>query len=133
MLQMPTCASKVYHAHRDFKRKRENEKAEQDNLKKRQHLDDSVELQIRATQEASELLNNQIEFAIDEAGKLQKCLDLEQNSLGNFLNCMSSCKDNKRMQELIKESQLSRNTIIDLEKDIKKTHDRIMELKSKKN
>lgn len=109
--------SKVHHAHRDFKRKRDDDHAEQENMEKKQRLDEEISDHIRATKEANKIFESQMKTKVEKAGKLQLDLMNEKKALNSFLNCMSTCVDEKRMKELVKESQLSNATISNLEEE----------------
>lgn len=120
--------SKVHNAHRDYKRKHDGEKSEHENKEKRQRADEELAAQICSAKQLSELFTKQIESKVCEVGKIQKGLKNEKNALNGFLNCMTSCKDQKRLKELIEESQLSTSTISTLEEDLFNIQNDILKL-----
>lgn len=127
-----TLVSKVLAAHRNFKRKRDDEKAQQEENGKRQQLDEELTTRMRQAKDTAEAHNKKIEEAIEEAGKLKKDLEVEGKALGSFLTAMATCKDQTRMKILIENSQLSRITISTIEDDYAKIQATIMELQNKR-
>lgn len=125
LIRKVTSASSVY------KRKLEEQKTEAAEIAKRQRLAKDKEAQIRLSKEAAEFDDNEIELAIEEAGKIEKNLQTEQKALGDFLKCMSTCKDGPMIQELIKQSQLSTDAISNLHEDHKKMQETILKLQAK--
>lgn len=115
-----------------YKRKLEEMKLEDEANKKRKRSDDQVALQIRLTDEAAKSLDDQMEVAITEAGKIEKEMQVEQKGLTNFFNCMASSKDGARIQELVQQSKLSTNVIAQMHEDLKKIQTTILELQAKK-
>lgn len=122
--------SKVHLAHRDYKRKMDDQKKQDEGLKNRQRLDEALTSQIQESQIASQNYSTQMESAISEAGKISKDLEVEQKALSNFLNCMGSCKDQDRIHQLVKDSKLSAATISTLEKELSETQAKILKLQS---
>lgn len=124
--------TKIGMAHKSYKRKIDDEKALNDSKEKKQRVDEESAIQQRIARETAETFTKEIETVIAEAGSVDKDLACEQKTLENFLNCMGSCKDEKRMQTLIQQSKLSRETIGDLQQDYKKIQAKILELRVKK-
>lgn len=120
--------SKVHNAHRDYKRKHDDEKSEHESKEKRQRADEELTSQIRSAKQLSEIFTKQIESKVCEVGKIQMDLKNEKTALNGFLDCMASCKDQKRLKELIEESQLSTSTISALEEDLFKIQNDILKL-----
>lgn len=122
--------SKVHYAHRDYKRKRDEDKTEQENAGKRQRFDEELSTQMRAMKEAANLHDNQIESAVNEAGKIKKDLVNEKKTLDNLLSCMATCKNHDQIQALIQETKLSSDTISALEDNYIKIQDDILKMQN---
>lgn len=123
---------KVSGAAKAFKRKLEEQKAEQESLKKRKQMDEENADQIRIASEASEMTDNEIARAMAAVGKIDKSMADEQKALDNLLKCLASSKDQESAQELIKQSQLSSSKISSLHSDLTKAQGKIFELQAKK-
>lgn len=134
---------KVHFAHRDYKRKLDDNKISEENSQKRQRMSEELTAHVRNVKEASELYEKQIESATAECEKFKKDLEVEERNLSRLLNSISTCDtdDQDRFKELVKASQLSASTIsslkldfINTQKDISKMqNDRIKKLTRKES
>lgn len=120
--------SKVHHAHRDYKRKMDDTKAEQEIAEKRLRLNNEITAQIQASEGASSNYSKRIESATAEAGKLKKDLEVERKTLEGFLNEMATCKDPDKFHELATNSKLSTTTISQMDQEFNVIQSKILKL-----
>ena len=74
--------------------------------------------------------SKQIDFALNEAGKIKIDLVNEKKTLNSFLGCISTYKNQDRIQDLIKDAKLSSYTISSLEEDYIKSQHNILKLQN---
>lgn len=118
-------ASKIY------KRKLNDQKAEEEALKKRKLLDEEVDDQVQVVKDAAEFAEKEIELAVREAGTIDKSLSDEQKSMDHLLSRMATSKG-QNLQDLVKETQLSNKKISSLQESYKKIQGKILSLQMRK-
>lgn len=120
-------------ASRAYKRKLSDQKAEADELLKRNRLDEEVTQQVLIAKEAEEMAEKEMEASIAEAGTIDRALTAEHKTMSSFLLCLSTTKDAQKIKDLTKELQLSSGRIVTFEDSYKKVQGKILKLQEKKS